>query len=74
MKRLEGEYWASPLLAENRLYFSSKTGLSPVVAASAEYELITENQLQDGFNASPAVVENDFILRTFTHLYRVSKK
>ena len=74
MKRLEGEYWASPLLAEDRLYFSSKTGLSPVVAASAEYELITENQLQDGFNASPAVVDNDFILRTFTHLYRVSKK
>lgn len=73
MKRLEGEYWASPLLAEGRLYFSSKTGLSPVVAASSEYELITENHLDAGFNASPAVIGNDFILRTFTHLYRVSK-
>ncbi len=73
MKRLEGEYWASPMLAEGRLYFSSKTGLNPVVAASSEYELITENQLDDGFNASPAVIGSDFILRTFTHLYRVSK-
>ncbi|WP_206028557.1 outer membrane protein assembly factor BamB family protein [Thalassoroseus pseudoceratinae] len=73
MKRLEGEYWASPLLAEDRLYFSSKTGLSPVLAASSEYELITENKLDAGFNASPAVIENDLILRTFTHLYRVSK-
>lgn len=72
-KRLEGEYWASPLHADGRIYFLSKDGLAVVIAAKPEFELIAENTLEAGFNASPAVVENDLVLRSFTHLYRIGK-
>lgn len=72
-KRLEGEYWASPIYADGRLYFLSKDGFAKVIAAKPEFEVLAENKLNGGFNASPAVIGNDLILRSFTHLYRIGK-
>lgn len=72
-KRLEGEYWASPLYANGRIYFFSKEGRVPVIAAKPEFELLADNSLSGGFNASPAVIGDDLILRTFTHLYRIGE-
>ncbi len=72
-KRLDGEYWASPLYGSGRLYFSSKSGKTVVLAAKPEFELLAENQLDAGINASPAVAGDDLILRTFTHLYRIGE-
>ncbi len=70
-KRASGEFWASPLLAGENLYFFSKEGKILVIAAEDEYRLIAENHFPAGFNASPAVIDDALILRTFTHLYRV---
>jgi outer membrane protein assembly factor BamB len=72
-KRLEGEYWASPFYANGRIYLLSKDGRAPVIAAEPEFELLADNSLESGFNASPAVVGNDLVLRTFTHLYRIGE-
>ena len=73
MKRLGGEFWASPLYSEGKIYYFSKQGSTPVVAASKEYKLITENQFDAPFYASPAVKDQALFLRTETHLYRVEK-
>lgn len=73
-KRLGGDYWASPVYAGGNLYFFNKEGKIPVVKASREFELAAENELESGFNASPAFVDDAMILRTFTHLYRVEKQ
>jgi outer membrane protein assembly factor BamB len=81
-KRQQGEYWASPLYspggaapsggdAPGKIYFLSKEGKVVIVAATDEFELLAEHQFPDGFNASPAVVGNSLILRSFTHLYRI---
>ncbi len=72
-KRLEGDFWASPLYADGRIYFLNKQGHQLVIAAKAEFELLAENQLDAGSNASLAVAGDDLILRSFTHLYRISK-
>jgi outer membrane protein assembly factor BamB len=73
-KRVEGgEFWASPLSADGRVYFFSKEGHTSVIAAKKEFELLADNKLPAGFNASPAVIGNDLILRTFTHLYRIGE-
>jgi outer membrane protein assembly factor BamB len=72
-KRLEGEYWASPLYANGRIYLISKEGGAAVIAAKPEFELLAENSLDGGFNASPAVAGEDLILRSFTHLYRIGE-
>ena len=72
-KRLGGAFSASPLLAEGRIYFFGEDGEVPVIAAADEYRLLANNQLGDGFMASPAVYDNSLILRSRTHLYRIGK-
>jgi hypothetical protein len=47
--------------------------LRPLIAASREFKKLAENQLADGFMASPAVSGKALILRTKTHLYRIEE-
>ena len=70
-KRLEGDYSASPLYANGRIYFFSQEGQTPVIAADREFTKLAENKLDEGFMASPAVIDDALILRTRTHLYRI---
>ena len=70
-ERFGGDYSASPLYVDGRIYFFSQDGRTPVVEPSATYKLLAENELGDGYMASPAVVGKAFVLRSRTHLYRV---
>jgi outer membrane protein assembly factor BamB len=70
-ERIGGNHSASPLLADGRIYFFSEEGKTAVVAASRDFKKLAENTLGDGFMASPAVLGDDLILRSRTHLYRV---
>ncbi len=70
-KRLPGEYWASPLLANGLIYCCSQKGEIQVFKAARELEVVAENKLDDGFIASPAVAGESLILRSKTHLYRI---
>lgn len=72
-KRLEGEFWSSPIYADGKIYCLSKQGLAVVFAAKPEFELIAENPLDAGTNSSLAVIDNDLVLRSFTHLYRIGE-
>lgn len=72
-KRHAGNFWASPLYADGKLYFPNQEGNTIVLAAGKEYKLLAENKLDIGCTASPAVVGNALILRTRTHVYRVEK-
>ena len=72
-KRFGGDYWASPLYADGLIYCFSQTGTIPVFKAEPTFELVAENKLASGFNASPAVVGKSLILRSMTDLYRIEK-
>jgi hypothetical protein len=61
------------LVAGGRLYFFSEAGKTIVVAAGPEFKQLAENELGDGFMASPAVSGNALFLRSRTHLYRVEE-
>lgn len=69
--RLSGEYSASPLSAGNRIYFFNEDGKATVIEAARELKILAENQLDEGFMASPAVDGAALYLRTRTHLYRI---
>ncbi len=69
--RLGGNYSASPLFADGRLYFFSHEGRTTVINPGSSYEELAVNQLDDGFMASPAVSGNSMYVRTKTHLYRI---
>ena len=70
-ERVGGEYAASPVYADGRLYFFSQDGVTTVMRAGRTPEVIARNPLDSGFMASPAASGKAFYLRTKTHLYRV---
>jgi len=70
-ERVGGNYSASPLFAEGRIYFFSEEGKTTVIEAGREFKKLAENTLEDGFMASPAVSGKALFLRTRTHLYRI---
>lgn len=72
-ERVHGNYSASPIFANGRIYVCSEEGKVAVVAAEREFKLLAENFLPDGFMASPAVSGNSLFLRTRTHLYRIDQ-
>ena len=74
-QRLEGvpNVYASPVGAAGRIYIAGREGGVAVIARGPEFKLLALNQLDDGFDASPAVVGNELYLRGRKHLYRISK-
>jgi outer membrane protein assembly factor BamB len=73
-QRIGGEYSASPIYADGRLWFFSEDGKITVLKPGRVFEQVAENRLDDGFLASPAVAGKAFYLRTRTHLYRIEEK
>ncbi len=73
-ERLDGEFSASPVLANGRVYCCNQSGKTFVLAADKTFAVEAENRLDGKFMASPAVVGEVLYLRTHTHLYAVGKK
>ena len=74
-QRLEGvaNVYASPVGAAGRVYIAGRDGGVAVIQRGSQFKLLALNQLDDGFDASPVVVDNEIYLRGRKHLYRVSK-
>ena len=69
-KRLGGNFRSSPILANGRLYCFDLDGVCSVFESNEdEFKLIAKNQLENGCQASPAVADDDLIVRTTEHLY-----
>jgi outer membrane protein assembly factor BamB len=72
-ERIGGEFSASPVYADGKIWFFSQEGKTSVVAPGRTFQLLAENQLTEGFMASPAIAGRSFFLRTRTHLYRIEQ-
>lgn len=70
-ERIGGNYSASPIIADGHFYCFSEEGKVTVVSASRTFAKVAENQMEDGFMASPAVSGRSLILRTKSALYRI---
>jgi outer membrane protein assembly factor BamB len=71
-ERLGGNYSASPVYAEGRIYFLSEEGESPVIAPGKQYRLLATNRLDGQTLASMAVSGDSLFIRSATHLYRLA--
>lgn len=72
-KRLGGEFSASPILADGRIYVANQDGDTFVLEAAPPHELVATNTLAAGCMASPAVYDGAIYLRTKTHLYKIPR-
>lgn len=72
-ERLGGNYSASPLAANGRIYFQDENGTTFVVKAAKEFEIEARNLLDQNERtfASFAVINNDFLIRSESSLYRI---
>jgi outer membrane protein assembly factor BamB len=69
-----GRTSGSPILADGKIYLTSESAETAVVAAGPAFRLIAKNSLDGSYTLStPAIVDSEIILRTGTHLYCISK-
>ena len=71
-KRLAGEFSASPVLADGRIYLVNEDAATTVLAAGNEFELLATNPLEGRALASPAICGRAIYLRTDQHLYKIA--
>jgi outer membrane protein assembly factor BamB len=69
-----GTYSASPVVADGKVYVTSESGRTAVVAAGPEFKILSENPLDDDYTLSSiAISGKELFLRTSTHLYCIGK-
>ncbi|HZZ81852.1 MAG TPA: PQQ-binding-like beta-propeller repeat protein [Gemmataceae bacterium] len=71
-----GDFYGSPLLADGKIYYTSRQNGVFVVAASPKFTQLAHNSLDDKsiFNDSPAVSDSQIFLRSDRFLYCIGKK
>jgi outer membrane protein assembly factor BamB len=72
-KRVGGNFSASPVLVDNKIFYTSESGLTTVIATGRRYEVLAENDLGERTLASAAVDRNALILRTADAIYRIEE-
>jgi outer membrane protein assembly factor BamB len=72
VQRLGGEYSASPVFADGRIYFLSEEGASTVIAPGTVFQRLATSTLDGEILASMAVSGGSIFIRTDSHLYRIT--
>jgi outer membrane protein assembly factor BamB len=75
-QRLENisNIYASPVGAAGRVYLVGRDGTTMVIKNSASYEVLATNKLDDGIDASPALIDHEIYLRGRKFLYCIAEK
>lgn len=70
-ERLKGTFNSSPVAGNGHVYASNNDGVTFVVKAGMEFEVVSTNALGERITASPAITGDVMIYRTDSHLYCV---
>ena len=75
-QKLDGiqNIFTSPLGVNDRIYITGTDGTTCVVKHGNEYEVLSQNILEDSFYASPVVIGDNLYLRGDKYLYCISKE
>ena len=76
LQRLDGvpNVFASPVGARGRVYLPGREGVTLVIKHGPTYEVLAKNKLDDGFDASPALVDGEILMRGQQFLYNIAEK
>jgi len=72
-EEIEGEAWASPLVADGKVYLGTRSGTFYVFAASKEKKLLSTVKLGDRVSATATAANGVLYVATMRHLYAVQK-
>jgi len=65
----EGQYFASPVAAQETIYFASTRGTVSTIAAGDSLKVIARNELGEPIMATPAFADGNLYIRTSDHLW-----
>src|SRR5262249_33975081 len=69
LKDALGEYYASPVAGDGKIYFVSKEGKVSVVRGGKQWDKISHGDLDETVVATPAIAEGRIYIRTEGNLY-----
>jgi len=64
-----GNYFASPVAGDGRIYFASEPGVVSIVSAERDWRLISSREFHEKIYATPCLNGNQLFLRTDRALY-----
>ena len=72
-ERISGNYSASPVFADGKIFVQSEEGVGTVLKAGKTFEVLSKNELKERTLASYAVDEGVIYIRGAEHLFRVQQ-
>jgi len=73
-ERVGGNFSASPIAADGRLYFLSDEGVTTVLRAGPKFEVLATNPIGEKLQASMAAANGRILIRTTSHLWCIGSK
>ncbi len=70
-ERLGGNFSASPLYGDGKIYFQSEEGVGIVIKPGTTYEELARNPMSARTLASSGVIDSDLLIRTDAALFRI---
>lgn len=74
MEPLGRHHSGSPVYADGHIYLTDDDGITYVLKAGADFEIVARNELGENCYSSPAVSHGQFFIRTQSHLWCIGKK
>lgn len=69
-ERVDGNYSASPLFADGKIYFANQEGTVRVIRPGREFKVLATNQLAGSIMASPLAFDGALVIRSDSAIYR----
>jgi outer membrane protein assembly factor BamB len=69
----QGEFWASPLVADGKVYFASRSGEFWVFAAGKEKNVLSTIDLGEAISGTPVAANGVLYLTTMSRLYAIGQ-
>jgi outer membrane protein assembly factor BamB len=66
--------YAAPVGANGNVYCAGRNGVTYVLKNADAYEVVSINKLDDGLDATPAIVDNEIFLKGKQYMYCIAEK
>ncbi len=65
--------YASPVAAGGRVYLTDRSGKMVVISDSDDFKVLATNSLEEGIDATPAIIGNEMFIRSAKHLFCIAE-
>jgi outer membrane protein assembly factor BamB len=65
--------WASPWAYNEKIYFTDEKGVTQIVKAGKQFEVLSTNKLDDKFWSSIAITDDSYLFKGVARLYCIQK-